>query len=207
MAVYINYKICDNANECSGIEVCVNEALYWDILKETLRTDNSKCISCDACISVCPAGAILVAHSDQEAKEIERDIENDPRTIADLMVERYGASPIDDSTLISINEMMKKIQNDSTVIAIEVFNDEDAPCLINSVPIAELFSDKIYEYYKVTINDADYTAFSERFNISDCPTLLVFKDRKLLTRIDGEVDNGDYHQRSELIKKIRLAIH
>ena len=30
MSVLINFKICDNAEECDGVRVCPINALYWD---------------------------------------------------------------------------------------------------------------------------------------------------------------------------------
>lgn len=42
MAVLVNFKICDNAKECSGIEVCPTQALSWDEKEETIVIDNNK---------------------------------------------------------------------------------------------------------------------------------------------------------------------
>ena len=36
MAVLINFKICDNAKECNGIEVCPTGALSWDKKNQNL---------------------------------------------------------------------------------------------------------------------------------------------------------------------------
>ena len=40
MSVLINFKICDNAKECGGIEVCPTGALSWDEENETIKIDN-----------------------------------------------------------------------------------------------------------------------------------------------------------------------
>lgn len=37
MAVLVNFKICDNAKECGGIEVCPTGALSWDEENETKK--------------------------------------------------------------------------------------------------------------------------------------------------------------------------
>ena len=46
MPVLINFKICDNAKECNGIEVCPTGALSWNEEDQTIEIDNSKCIEC-----------------------------------------------------------------------------------------------------------------------------------------------------------------
>ena len=42
MKALINFKICDNAPECSGIEVCPTGAMYFDSEKETIVVDEDK---------------------------------------------------------------------------------------------------------------------------------------------------------------------
>lgn len=207
MAVFVNFKICDNAAECSGIEVCPTGALYWDEGEETVKSDNNKCISCNACLEACPAGAIYVAHDEKEEKQIKEDIENDPRTLKDLLVERYGASPVDESLLVSAQEALTKIEEVASLVVVEIMDNDDAPCLINSVPISDAFGDVKYEYYKVAIADDDCKLITDRFSVSEIPTLLVFKNHRLVIRIDGIVDNGDYLQREGFIGKIDGAIN
>ena len=206
MPVFVNFKICDNADVCSGVEVCTTGAMYWDEKEGSVKTDNTKCISCDSCVESCPAGAIRVAHNEYEEDQIKKDFLNDPRTINDLMVERYGASPIGETTLIRVHEAVSKIQEAVLMLTIEIIDDKDTPCLINSVPIAEIFTNSAYEYYKVSTHDADYEAFSKTYKITDCPTLLLFKDHTLLVRVDGAVENLDYSYKTAFINKIRSAI-
>jgi NAD-dependent dihydropyrimidine dehydrogenase PreA subunit len=41
MAVLVNFKICDNAKECGGIEVCPTGALSWDEENETIKIETT----------------------------------------------------------------------------------------------------------------------------------------------------------------------
>ncbi len=206
MSVFVNFKICDNADECSGIEICPTNAIYWDGIKETVALDNEKCISCDSCVYACPAGAIRVAHNEEEAEKIQYDLDNDPRTRKDLLVERYGASPVDSSILISVKDAEEMIEKNISVLAIEIINNDDAPCLINSVPISEAFDLEKYEYYKVTISDASYLSFAKKYSIHTCPALLIFRNENLALYIEGIIENNDYFQRMKFVEKVNDAI-
>lgn len=206
MSVFINFKICDNAQECSGVAVCPTGALSWNENESTVVMDNSKCITCGKCVIECPAGAIRVAHNAIEERVIKNDYESDPRTIKDLMVERYGASPISKTTLISIRDAELAIKKEGSLIVIEIIDSEDTPCLINSVPIAEIFGFEEYEYYKVTNGDELYDSFAKKFDIDVCPTLLIFRNGIVLTRKDGNVENGNYEERTAFIENINEAL-
>ena len=140
MAVLINFKICDNAEECSGIEVCPTGALAWDKVNETIVIDNEKCISCGMCEKECPIGAIRVAHDENEYNEIKKEIDDDSRNTKDLFVDRYGAAGISDFFKIEKDEIADKIKKDCLTL-IEVYNLDFAECLLKSIPIKELTKD------------------------------------------------------------------
>ena len=92
MSVLINFKICDNAKECGGIEVCSTGALSWDDKKETIVIDNTKCISCGLCEKACPIGAITVAKTEEEYEKIKKKIDDDPRTIEESVCREIWCS-------------------------------------------------------------------------------------------------------------------
>lgn len=189
MAVLVNFKICDNAAECGGIGVCPTKALSWDEKEETINIDNDKCISCGMCEKECPIGAIRVAKDDTEYEKIKKEIEKDPRTTKDLFVDRFGAVAISEFFKIELDDIVTKANNNCLTL-IEVYNPDEAECLLKSIPIKELTknlpSDTLF--YKV---ESDKVL--EDYKVEELPSLLVFKDGKLVGHIDGyyTVDNKD----------------
>ena len=200
MAVLINFKICDNAKECGGIEVCPTGALSWDEEKETIQIDNEKCISCGACEKNCPVGAILVAHDDAEYKAKKEEIEKDPRAIKDLLVDRYGATPLSEFFMISKEDMDSKIGSGITLI--ECYDDESIQCLLKSIPLKDITAGmpKDTMFYKVESDDE----IKEKYNISELPALLIFKNKKYLDKISGYYDTL---QKEEFMEKLNKIIN
>lgn len=181
MAVLVNFKICDNAKECSGIAVCPTGALSWNEEKETIQIDNNKCISCGLCEKECPIGAFTVAKSEEEYKQIQKEIDNDPRTTKDLFVDRYGAVAISDFFKIKLEEIKEKVRKDCLTL-IEIYNPDVAECLLKSIPIKDLTNNlpKDTLFYKVENSET-----IDEYEIKELPSLLVFKSGKLLGHIDG----------------------
>lgn len=122
MPVLINFKICDNAKECNGIEVCSTGALSWDEKKKTIIIDNSKCISCGKCEEACMVDAIRVAKDEKEYKRIKKEIDQDPRKVSDLFIDRYGGTPIHPAFLIPENKFKVEVFEASKPTAAELFN-------------------------------------------------------------------------------------
>ncbi len=189
MAVLINFKICDNAKECSGIAVCPTGALSWNEEKETIEIDNDKCISCGLCEKECPIGAIKVAKDKEAYNKIQKEIDNDTRTTKDLFVDRYGAISISDFFKIELDDIKEKTENDGITL-IEIYNPEVAECLLKSIPIKELTKNLPQDtlYYK-----AESDKIITDYEIKELPALLAFKSGKLLGHIDGyyTIDNKD----------------
>ena len=191
MSVLINFKICDNAKECGGIAVCPSGALSWDEENETIKIDNDKCICCGACERSCPVNAIKVAFSDEEYDKIEKEIEDDPRTIKDLFVDRYGAAPLSEFFMINEDEIESKLTDG--IVLVELYNDGSIECLLKSIPIKEITKDL----------PSDTLFFKAESKEEKLPVLSIYKNKKLLGKIDGyyTVD-----QKEELLNKIKSII-
>lgn len=182
MKALINFKICDNARECSGIEVCPTGAMYYNEEKETIEVDESKCINCGLCESACPIGAIRVAKSEEEYKLIQKEIEEDPRTIKDLFVDRYGAAPLSEFFMLDASLLEDKIK-DTSLVLVEVYQEDTIECLIKSIPIKTITEDmdKDTMFYKILETDE----LSSKYNITEFPSLLVFKEGKYIDKVSG----------------------
>jgi len=200
MSVLINFKICDNAPECSGIAVCPTHALSYDENKKTIVIDNTKCISCGACKTQCPVSAIYVAKTSEENEKYQKEINEDNRTIKDLFIDRYGASPISDFFMINEEQLPDKTDY-SGITLIEIYDIEEAQCLLKSIPMRDI-TDEIegdIRYYKLHYTDK----LLKTYNISKIPSLLIFKAGKLLGKIEGYYTQ---EQKDDFLNQIKALV-
>lgn len=197
MAVLINKKVCDNARECSCIEECPNHAFYYDEENDTIAVKESLCTQCRICMIACEAGAVKVSRSDEEYNKIKKEYDEDIRTVEQLFVDRYGAASIDEKYLVEINNLEKIIDDANRTLLIELYNEEESNCLINSIPIGEIIN-KIGDvsYRKCNVNNIDEI---NKYNIKELPTLLLIKDNKIINKYEGFCNIKD---KEDLFKKI-----
>lgn len=200
MSVLVNFKICDNAKECGGVEVCPVGAFSWNDEEETIVLDNEKCISCGLCEKECPIGAIRVAKTEEEYEKIKKEIDSDPRTTKDLFVDRYGAAPLSEFFMIEVDDVSEKIKNKGLTF-IECYKDDSIQCLLKSIPVKELTVDLDYDtlFYKVEVDDE----IVDKYDLYTFPSLLIFKDGEYLGKVDGYYTNDN---KADLIEAIYQII-
>lgn len=194
MAVKINFNICDNSPECSGITVCDTGALYWDeggtnMLGEkgVLSVDNSKCISCGKCVGEdgCPVSAIIFAPTDRELNAITKTLLIDENQIRKLFVDRYGAEPVDEAICISKRELESLIAQTSGIVVVEYFANWSIQCLLSSIPVESIMKRiemlcgvKDISFYKVDVSeDADES--------QNLPMLSIYRSGKIVAKLEG----------------------
>lgn len=199
MPVLINFKICDNSEDCSGIEVCPVKAFYWNRKKKTIAVDNSKCIDCGKCEEACPVDAIRVARTKEEYEKIKREIEEDPRKVSDLFIDRYGAQPIHHAFLIPQSQFSIQIIKSTKPAVVELFSNDSIECMLRSIPIKELFEGADIKYRKI---EAKGSSLPDKYGIKKLPTLLFFRGGKLVGKIEGYYGDKEIGEIRKRINKI-----
>lgn len=200
MAVLINFKICDNDKACSGMSACPQGVFQWDSEKNTLVIDNDKCISCGICEKACMVSAIKVARTKEEYEKIKKEYDEDPRTINDLLVDRYGATPIDKAMIGSEEEIKLKLLEAQRPFIVELYNEDSIMCLLKSIPmkkIADAF-DSETRYRKIEVTS---DTLLKEYNIKELPCLLFFKNKKFLGKIEGYIDEDN---KEKLMNEIQV---
>ena len=71
--IYPDYEVVRNYDRCVGCRVCerqcANEAHYFDEAAGKMMADESKCVNCHRCVSLCPTRALKIVKTDQTFKE------------------------------------------------------------------------------------------------------------------------------------------
>ena len=200
MSVLINWKICDNSKDCSGIAACPVKALFWDKEKREIGIDNSKCISCGACEKACPVGAIRVAKAQEEYDRIKKEIDGDPRKVSDLFVDRYGGEPVDKAFEIDEGRFGVQILEATQLAAVEFFNEMTIICLVKCIPIKELLSGKV-KYRKIHVEES--SELLKRYGITELPCLAFFRNGELVGKSEGYYS---IHDKDEMKSRIAAII-
>ena len=204
MPVIINFKVCDNAEACNAIKVCPTGAFHWNKEKKTLEVDEKKCINCGLCATSeesCQVGAIRFAKTKEELNKIKKEIDEDPRTVSDLMADRYGGQPINLPFYCKEKEL-SEVLTTSKVCLIELFNDDSIECLIKSIPVKEIMIKTVQDavYRKVELETDELL---KKYKVNQLPSLLIIRNNKLLGKVEGYYST---EQQEEFISKINQIL-
>jgi len=183
MPPIINFKICDNSEDCKAINHCKNGVYVWDTKRKTLTLNHKKCKNCGSCVDICPVKAIRFCISKDDCKKIEDEIERDPRTITELFIDRYGAMPVDDAYVHELTpERFKMRINIQRPVIVEFNNRDTIACLLKSVPIADIqeqfHPDATYAKFFIQATDMP------KYGVTKTPCLRFYYKNELLGAID-----------------------
>jgi len=205
MPPIINFKICDNSEDCAAIKKCKNGVFGWDAKHKSLTINHKKCKECGECVGFCPVKAIHFGACKDEYKKIEREIAKDPRTMTELFIDRYGAMPIDDAFVFELTpDRLKKRINVQRPMIIEFNCRETMACLLKSVPIAD-----IQEQFHP---DAAYSKFfikedeMPQYGVTKTPCLRFYYKNELLGQIDEYFDKDHKYTYLDQVYKLGRKI-
>lgn len=199
MPVLVNFKICDNSPECNGIYACPTGAFHFDRKKETIVIDENLCIECGKC-ACCPAGAIHYAKDESERKRIKKEIEDDPRRVEDLFVNRYGATVLPDFFVIEENAFEKEVENYPGRRVCEIVTEDSIECLVHSIPIKKVLErHREWRYRKMLLKDMDIV---KKYNISVFTCLLFFEKGIFIGKVEGYYDDSQIKEFQDEIDNI-----
>ena len=202
MAVLVNFKICDNAKECSCIQECPVGAFYWDESSKSIAIKDSVCTLCGICENACPVGAVKIAKTEKKLKILEDEYNKDIRTTDELFIDRYGATPINKSYLGNQSKFDVQVLQSVKLIVVELFNEDSIMCLLKSIPIRDILGDikTNLTYRKIEVTD---NSLLEEYKVLELPALLFFKDGNFLGKIEGFYD---IYEQDKLINKVKEII-
>ena len=206
MPPIINFKICDNSADCNGISECPMGVFLWDEQNQTIKIENEKCIECGACASFCSVEAIRYAKDTNELAIIQKEIDDDTRTISDLFVERYGATLVHEMFCFNHEKDVFENRINSARPYIMEFNRPDTiECLLKSVHSADIQNEfhKDASYLKYITSDEEILA---KYGVTTTPCLRFFYRGKLIGSIDGYFDKDTKYEYFESIKEFGLKI-
>ena len=71
--IYPEFEVVRNENRCIACRVCerqcANEVHHYDEDRKIMLSDESKCVNCQRCVSLCPTRALKIAKSDCRLRE------------------------------------------------------------------------------------------------------------------------------------------
>lgn len=205
MGVLINKKRCDNAEACPCIDNCPAKAFYFDKDKNTVAVHNELCINCRNCMIACEAGAVKVFRNEEEYRKLKTEYDEDAMTIENLFQDRYGAVSVDEKYTYDIENLDTLIDEAKKPLLIEFYNEDEASCLINSIPIKEILEAIALQvsYRKVEIKD---TKMIMKYGLNNAPSLVIINNKEIIFKQDGFINVKDKDKLIDKLKKFNESL-
>lgn len=201
--IIFNYKICDQAPECSGITTCPNGAITFDEIQKKPLWHADKCTFCLKCTlpDCCPVGAILYAADDLQEKSIVDAINNDSHDENWLWLERYGVFPsIRNPQAIILNQNnFSQIIFDNKDKIIDLWRSENATCRLRSPLFSDLVPVDVIVY---KLDAQEFPELATKLNVTTFPSLLAFSQNHEVYRYEGYIEENQVLQINTKLKNI-----
>jgi len=95
---------------------------------------------------------------------------------------------LDQEKIISPSQFEETIKSPK-ITAIEFFSADSIQCLLRSIPIKKLLPHSDIKYKKMDIKE---TNLPSRFKIKKFPSLLFFKEGKIIGKVEGYFEMNDF---------------
>jgi len=201
MPIIFNYKICDLASECGGIEACPKKAIFFNEKTQRPEVDNKECINCGTCVKACPVGAIMMGKSEKEMKKIKEIIRKNPMTQEELFIERYGAKTVDPSIVVDKDSFEKEVISSDKTVLVEFWNNSSVQCLLFSIPYKTLKPEQCGIIFR-KIDTDENKEIAERYGVNVLPSIIIFKNGRKIGVIEGIYKTSQEKELKEKINKI-----
>ena len=179
--IIINQKTCDKSSDCSGIDVCPTNALFFDSEQNLVKWDEHKCVFCLRCTlpDGCPIGAIMYARDEVSEKAIIETINSDPRSEDWLWQERLGVQPGKPSIAKELNETnFEEVLFSSGNNFIDIWHEDYLNCRLHSILYEDISKDVTnITFYK--LDAKKYPKLIEKLGVKIFPTLQLIKNGKI----------------------------
>ena len=98
-------------------------------------------------------------------------------TTKKLFQDRYGACLVDETFGLDLSDLDKLSSDSNKVLLIEFYNEDEASCLINSIPIKEIIEHipKEVSYRKIEVKD---TEIIKKYGVDSLPSLIIIEGQK-----------------------------
>ena len=100
----------------------------------------------------------------------------------------------------SEEEYQKITDEEEGIHEVELYNEESIMCLLSSIPIKEIADtfDESTRYRKIEVKKQDTL---EKYGIKELPSLLFFRDGKLIKKYEGYVEEENKKELLDFIKE------